>query len=134
MRSILLPGIVLFLLTVSSCSKPGQKPDENSRPENFEDIEASDNFDWNTFKHVEVTLTGFPAQGPQNPGVLIIRDDQNRVVYKGTHTASETFTHKLSVPALLTAIRVQYGVTDKVIPIDHNTVNGSLLPQLPQVD
>ncbi len=129
---------LLLLLSLGSflgsCRPDSDDPGQPVvRPANFDEIKASNTFNWETSKTVLVSLGGYSSALADEQGVLILSDPSGNIVYKGMHKTSETFQTELRLPASVTELRVQFGVCNKVLPINQNSLSGNLLPVLPDV-
>lgn len=129
----------LILLLALGLSLGACRPDVDNpvppteRPANFDQIKASNSFNWETSRTVMVSLNGYSTTFSAEQGVLILSDLNGNIVYKGMHKTATTFQTELRLPASVTELRVQFGVCDKVLPLSQNTLNGNLLPVLPEV-
>lgn len=132
------PYFLLLLLTLGislgACRPDVDNPvDPVDRPANFDEIKASNSFNWETSRTVLVSLNGYTSVHADEQGVLILSDLNGNIVYKGLHKTATTFQTELRLPASVSELRVQFGVCDKVLPLSQNTLNGNLLPVLPEV-
>lgn len=129
----------LILLLALGLSLGACRPDVDNpvppaeRPANFDQIKASNSFNWETSRTVLVSLNGYSTTFSAEQGVLILSDLNGNIVYKGMHKTATTFQTELRLPASVTELRVQFGVCDKVLPLSQNALNGNLLPVLPEV-
>ncbi|MHB1278383.1 MAG: hypothetical protein ACYC1Q_08285 [Bacteroidia bacterium] len=129
----------LFLLLALGLSLGACRPDVDDplppveRPANFDEIKASSSFNWETSRTVLISLSGYSTTFSAEQGVLILSDMDGNIVYKGMHKTATTFQTELRLPASVTALRVQFGVCDKVLPLSQNNLTGNLLPVLPEV-
>jgi len=128
--------VFILGISLSSCKRDVEvTPNTQSvRPANFEELDAPSSFDWETNKSILISLTGYATSAPNEQGVITIMDENENVLYRGFHSPQLTFEQELLVPQALKTVRVKFGVTDKLIQINTNTVSGTLLPVLPDVN
>lgn len=114
-------GVVLFL---SSCRKEAEistLPNSTAvpvtvQPTKTEQLKVTSDFNWKTFKDVQLTLTG-------TGNSIVEVTSANKVVYQRAYLSKDlAYTMKLSVPAYETAVHLLYMGKNVTIPLSSGTL------------
>lgn len=114
-------GVVLFL---SSCRKEAETsslPNATSvpvatQPTKTEQLKVTSDFNWKTFKDVQLTLTG-------TANSIVEVASTNQTVYQRAYLSKDlAYTMKLSVPAYETSVHLLYMGKDINIPLSSGTL------------
>src|SRR5690606_37813650 len=124
----------LASLTLAACKKTEPEIKDPVRPENLNEVVASDYFDWPTTKRITLNLKGFNASY-NSPGLIQVTDEAGVVYYKGMHLNSADFAQEITVPSTLKVLNVRFGVMNKSFDVRTTSkINSNLLPELPEVE
>lgn len=121
MRKLLLLFVIGTVFILSSCRKEAESSSlsnstttsntTSSQPTKTEQLNVTSDFNWKTFKDVQLTLTG-------NANSIIEVASTNQTVYQRAYLAKDIpYTMKLSVPAYETSVHLLYLGKDVTIPL-----------------
>ncbi len=127
--------ILLCLVACIACQPepPSAPTGTTQRPTSFDNISASNTFDWSTSREVILHFSGFNANFVDQKTVLILSDPNQNTLYKGAHPSGEEINLHIQVPTSLEFINMEYGITKRKLSIGDGTIVSSLLPSLPIV-
>jgi len=109
-------GIALFL---SSCRKEADTSSlpnstvtpTTTQPTKTEQLKVTSDFNWKTFKDIQLTLTG-------TSNSIVEVASNNQTVYQRAYLAKDmAYTMKLSVPAYETSVHLLYMGKDVTLPL-----------------
>jgi hypothetical protein len=124
--------IVLVIIGLSSCKKnlleKVTPTTHNQKVTNFNELSASDNFDWKTSKKINFTFKGVNTISPAKGNLKISSDDDKIVFYSGNHLMSENFTQALQIPAHIKGLKVSFGTILKAFDTQSNNIVFDCLP------
>lgn len=116
--------IMLVALTpalLPSCKKPELFKNEVATTvvaRSVKDVKAPSTFNWSTSNTVNFTFKGLA--GDARKSTLTILSDDNTVLFKKLHNASENYTGLVEIPAHVSKLLVQYNGNVTEFPITSN--------------
>jgi hypothetical protein len=126
MKNLILLSAVAIILSLASCSKtenvlpssaaPVAVTTTPAQPTKTEQLKVASDFNWKTFKDVELTLTG-----TANSIVQVV--SANQTVYQKAYLSKDqAYTMKLSVPSTETSVHLLYQGQDVNINLNASTI------------
>jgi len=126
--------ILLVAIGLSSCKKsllekvtPTSNP-TSQKVANFNELTASDNFDWKTSKTINFTFKGFNTIVPAKGNLIVSSDDDKIVFDSGNHLMSENFTSSIQVPNHIKGLTIKFGSITKTFTTQSNSITFDCLP------
>lgn len=119
MKKYLLVYIIGVILIFSTCRKEADTSSlpnstvtpTTTQPTKTELLKVTSDFNWKTFKDVQLTLTG-------NANSIVEVTSANQIVYQRAYLSKDlAYTMKLSVPAYETSVHLVYMGKDVTIPL-----------------
>lgn len=119
MKTFFLICVIGIILTLASCQKD-QVSSLQAKPTavaKTEQLKVASDFNWKTFKDVQITLTG-----SSNNIVEVV--SANQTVYQKAFLAKdEPYTMKLTVPTYETSVRLLYMGKDVNLKLSSGNIN-----------
>jgi hypothetical protein len=117
MRKLLLLFVIGVIFNLSSCRKEADTsslPNSTvapAQPTKTEQLKVTSDFNWKTFKDIQLTLTG-------TANSIVEVASTNQTVYQRAYLAKDmAYTMKLSVPAYETSVHLLYLGKDVTLPL-----------------
>lgn len=109
-RIFIIALIISFFVT--SCYKDDEdvSPPDDSEPENMEELNVPQNFDWQTTKTIDVQVT-LPNNKAVNPLIITNRQVTKRYFKGYPEDNSQTVNTKITIPSYLSELRLFYNGT-----------------------
>lgn len=127
--SILLLAIATSLV---SCKKDliekAAENQNNTTATSFKQIKTSAEFNWSTKQDVELNISGLKTAVPIT-NTLKISSVDGKTIYNSLFYSMETSSKvKISVPAIVKELRVDYGSISKVVKIESGKADFNFIP------
>jgi len=125
MKNLILLIVIGVIFSLSSCKKesassvaPAQvTPPQTVQITKTEQLKVASDFNWKTFKDVQLTLTG-------TANSLVEVASANNVVYQRAYLSKDlAYTMKLSVPSYETSVHLLYMGKDVSVNLSSNNIN-----------
>lgn len=119
MRKLFLLFVIGVIFCLSSCRKEAETsslPNSTAttaitQPTKTEQLKVTSDFNWKTFKDIQLTLTG-------NANSIVEVASTNQTVYQRAYLSKDlAYTMKLSVPSYETSVHLLYMGKDVNIPL-----------------
>ncbi len=132
MKTKLLLFWLIAMYSLPACKK-GMVPTGNTstRPSNFKELKASNNFRWSVINYVTFSVKGIKTPATVK-GLLSVRTtDGKTLLYSTPYQMDKDHTSIIKIPARIKEVMVQYGSIKKNILIANNIIAFDCLPNLP---
>ncbi len=128
------PLLILVFIFLISCQKKEfeEMVENNNDPEpveSMDDLIATETFDWQTTKEIELFIEGLPSPYP-NATTLLVSASNGQTVYKKLVQINESFSVLLTVPSYETSLKIDCKGLKETIAIENGEAYFSFIPNL----
>ena len=135
MKNILLITSLVALTLIASCKRDTNitSPGNPTAPVTINDLKPSESFDWKTTNDITLNVTGLATQVViKRP--LVVKGMDGTEYFSIYHKMSDNLNIKITLPAHITKVKVEYGAIVKEKDVLGNTISFNFTPEITNED
>ncbi|MCF8255352.1 MAG: hypothetical protein K9H61_01735 [Bacteroidia bacterium] len=126
-------ALVILVMAFSSCLKlPNPTEEKPTTPVKFGEIKTDPNFNWTTTRIVDIEVLGLSTRTPIYNTFKLSTKDKASVFYQGKHAMSENIALKITIPAVLDSVLMEFGSIQKTYSVANSKVTIDYIINYPE--